>query len=131
MILQISEYYTSDSKTISDQKYVFPDEDFCLYKKFPHEHLVFPYFSNCYNSCLFNWLIQYRDRFQLDSYFLCVPTPTDCNTSIMLSLCDHISFNDTFENQNILQGLEYYFDNPMFVRQLTQYILLVICIWQL
>ena len=47
--------------------YEFPDEDLCLFEKFPHEYAVLPvfyptYMSKC--SCLFIFLIQYSYKFR-------------------------------------------------------------------
>lgn len=41
--------------------YIFPDEDICLFKYFPHKHLVFPIIHTKVNikcSCTLIWLIQ-------------------------------------------------------------------------
>jgi hypothetical protein len=45
-----------------DQQYKFPDEDFCVYEKFPFEKLIFILFdklepSEC--TCTLSWLLQY------------------------------------------------------------------------
>ena len=48
--------------SLMNQIYEYPDEDFCLFEKFPHDNLVIPFFSpgkqiKC--SCTVLWLIQY------------------------------------------------------------------------
>jgi hypothetical protein len=128
MILKLNEYNFYNDKTSPTQEYVYPDEDFCLFRDFPHKHLVFPYFYKCYNTCLFNWLIQYRDMFQLDSDFKCNPFEINCNFSNLIMLCDTKDFYYTNENQYYIEEDEYQFVNPQYAREYTQYILLVVFI---
>jgi hypothetical protein len=53
--------YTKQA-TSFDQIYEYPEEDFCLFKDFPHDHLVYPIIIpgqkiNC--SCTIIWLLKY------------------------------------------------------------------------
>ena len=60
-IYQNSKSYNT-SKKLFGNAYMYPDEDFCLFKHFPHEHLVYtPIMSGdrlqC--TCTLIWIIQY------------------------------------------------------------------------
>jgi hypothetical protein len=125
MILKFSEY-TFFNRQTPIQEYNFPDQDVCLFKDFPHKNLVFPYFFNCYNTCLFNWLIQHRKMFKLDSDFLCDSTRIDCDYENVFALCDSKDFSYTTDGN--FEENAYYFDNPEYAKQLIQYILIVIFI---
>jgi len=48
-------------KSMQSTLYVFPDEDFCIYKDFPFDQLVILqfYHSDEHETCTFMWLIQY------------------------------------------------------------------------
>ena len=49
--------------SIINEIYEYPDEDFCLFQHFPHDHLVYPMLvpgKKIKCSCTVLWLIQYR-----------------------------------------------------------------------
>ena len=53
---------TNGSKYSFQNSYLYPDADFCLFKHFPHEHLVYPVFfsgDRIQCTCTIMWLIQY------------------------------------------------------------------------
>ena len=50
------------NKSVITQVYTYPDEDFCLFEHFPHDHLVVPIIlpgKKIECSCTLLWLIQY------------------------------------------------------------------------
>ena len=60
LIEQYDKHLYSNVLTINAYKY--PDEDFCLFKYFPHNHLVFPIISSTERlecTCTLIWLIQH------------------------------------------------------------------------
>ena len=57
----------------SREKEVFPDEDFCIYSKFPFEQMIFIFFheflhTGMQTSCTYAWLSQYYPAFQENFY---------------------------------------------------------------
>ena len=53
-------------ESMLDSVYEFPDEDFCLFQHFPHNHLVYPSIISANKlecSCTIIWLIQYSDYY--------------------------------------------------------------------
>ena len=71
--------FRHDALSSFNQVYKYPDEDFCLFYRFPHEKLVYPLLDpgksvNC--SCTILWLLQFTSKFYslpgTDSYW-----PTD------------------------------------------------------
>ena len=59
------------SFTAFSKSYKYPDEDFCLFKEFPHENLVYPFLLSgalpeC--TCTIFWLIQNSDLYFKDEY---------------------------------------------------------------
>jgi len=84
-----------------NQTYVFPDEDFCIFKNFPHSKLVVPKIStkpdlDC--SCTLLWLIQYKSLYQEDldtpSVVKCLNDPSfdqlvnSCNFELRIKSCN-------------------------------------------
>jgi len=51
--------------------YIFPDEDFCLFNKFPHEHYVIPVTRTCSETCTFQWIVKYKHSYE--------PMEQECN----------------------------------------------------
>jgi hypothetical protein len=48
--------------TTFNKAYTYPDEDFCIFKEFPHDHLVYPIIISSIRlecTCSIIWLIQY------------------------------------------------------------------------
>jgi hypothetical protein len=71
-------------------KPTFPEEDFCLYKDFPHENYVLLISSECRLTCTFMWLIQYFEFFQaslIPTCYISIANATSCDFSAMLDLC--------------------------------------------
>jgi len=65
--------------------YLYPDEDLCLFRYFPHENYVFPYLIECSDSCTYLWLVQYVANFE-SSVLKCNVTKA-CNFSDLFSKC--------------------------------------------
>ena len=59
------------------QKASFPDEDFCLYKDFPHENYVLLIVYECSETCTFIWLIQYFKFFKSNLIPFCYENITN------------------------------------------------------
>ena len=68
--------FRHDTLSSFNQVYKYPDEDFCLFYRFPHEKLVYPLLDpgksvNC--SCTILWLLQFTAKFYnvpgTDSYW--------------------------------------------------------------
>jgi len=86
MILQLNEVYfhlLHINGFVDEYKY--PDEDFCLFRQFPHENYVFPLTKFCYSSCTFAWLYQYHNYFKLDWMPIC--QVKECNFTELFSKC--------------------------------------------
>jgi len=72
------------------QKAVFPDEDFCFFKNFPHENYVLLITFQCSKTCTFLWLIQYYTFFKqglIPSCYENILNNLSCDFSAMLNLC--------------------------------------------
>ena len=47
--------------------YTYPEEDFCLFKDFPHTQLVFPIIDSLHIhvcTCTLSWIVKYADMYQ-------------------------------------------------------------------
>jgi hypothetical protein len=104
-----------DRKTVFNRVYLFPDEDFCLFKDFPHYNLVYPIFSSSLKiecTCTVLWLIQFSKYYlntnysdykisfyNLNSIFFDLPFKArDCVDS--LKRVGQCEFNKRLENCN-------------------------------
>ena len=97
------EIYQSSNKNNSSKKsfgsaYMYPDEDFCLFKHFPHEHLVYtPIMSGdrlqC--TCTLIWLIQYINFYDATRFH-------NENSDYFITLY----YQQDFENHSILVCLQ-------------------------
>lgn len=97
--------------TLNDlqQDYIYPDDDLCLFKDFPHNKSVYPIIktkSNLACSCTLIWLIQKRNVFSnTSSTANCFLNPqfdrlfSECNFELKLSKCSNKKC--TFENSLI------------------------------
>ena len=102
--------------------YGFPDKDFCLFKDFPHDQLVFPIINTASNlecTCSLLWLIQYspyynnQSEIQTQSVKNCLTDPNleqmiqDCNFLDRITECNKCSFNvnNSYLDCNDVQNL--------------------------
>jgi hypothetical protein len=87
-------------------EYTFPNEDFCLFIDFPHMNFVLPVIEKCFNTCTFQWLVQYHSFLMLDYYKKCeLENLNICNYSLMTEAClsKNVSYNES--------QLDFYFLN--------------------
>lgn len=91
---QIENFRASQTELLLGDRrleYDYPEDDFCLFRKFPHQKLVYPALStkpflSC--SCTVIWLIQYnkyyfnRNRLNTQSVINCTSNETFLNQSI-------------------------------------------------
>jgi len=76
--------------------YLFPNEDFCIFKNFPHSKLVVPIINTKENldcTCTLLYLLQYKSLYEEDSFnILETPSVTKClndpNFTQLISECD-------------------------------------------
>jgi hypothetical protein len=95
------------------EEYKFPNEDFCLFLHFPHHNAVFPYFNKCYNTCTFQWLVQYIPYFTRLVYVPCsFNSSNNCDFDQMLLTCyktrDYMNTLSEISKNNI--DLYYFYD---------------------
>jgi hypothetical protein len=85
-------------------EYTYPNEDFCLFIDFPHKNFVFPIIEKCFNTCTFQWLVQYHYFLEFDYYTKCnlENSTLACNYSLMAEACF-----DNYENI-IAKKIDYY-----------------------
>jgi hypothetical protein len=72
------------------EAYNYPDEDFCLFKDFPHNQSVFPILGDCFSTCTYVWLIQYYLLYpKSESLFNCEYNIRNltCDFEVMLKNC--------------------------------------------
>jgi hypothetical protein len=89
---------------LNDEKsgYDYPDEDFCLFKYFPHSKLVFPIVKsnielNC--TCTIAWLIQYWRFSFKDIKTSCLSNCFSSNFSLLVEQCNFdYRISQCFEN---------------------------------
>ena len=66
------------------EKYEFPDQDFCLFRNFPHQKLVFPIINSKPNldcNCTLLYLIQNKNLAVNGSQMLSTPSTKNCISS--------------------------------------------------
>ena len=72
ILLEIVEKESNLKSGLSFTKaYTFPDEDFCLFRYFPHNRLVYPFIVSGVNiecTCTIIWLIQYSHLYYTADY---------------------------------------------------------------
>lgn len=89
------------------KSYKYPEEDFCLFRSFPHNKLVFPVVKTLDNlecTCTLIWLIQNRDLYpdiplilNTSSVSNCLNSPmftqmiSNCNFESKLAICNGIT----------------------------------------
>ena len=84
--------YLTDLK----QGYLYPEEDFCLFKNFPHSKLVVPKINtkpDLQCTCTLLWLIQYKSLYQEGALnFLDTPSVSKClndpNFEVLVNNCN-------------------------------------------
>ena len=94
--------------------YSYPDEDFCVFKNFPHEKLVYPSIKLVENeyqcSCTLFWLIQYSKFYmtenspQYESYLY--SNKPDINISLASSCLKNVDLKSEIEKCNFKERLE-------------------------
>jgi hypothetical protein len=71
----------------SQNVYYFPDNDFCLFKYFPHQRRVLFSFNICIQTCTFLWLVQNTDSLSKCADF----SRLNCNFTKLLNKCEDMS----------------------------------------
>jgi hypothetical protein len=121
-----------ENEIIDSQLYKFPDEDFCLFKDFPHENYVYPNIYDCfYNSCTYNWLHQYRGYFNdlINGHYLnCKFIPNNrCDYQIMKNKCHKkIPNNDTIKPVINSEFDYYYFYNRNYLIERYDFLIAIV-----
>jgi hypothetical protein len=76
--------------------YNFPDEDFCLFNNFPHEHYVIPLSTICSDTCTFQWMIKYKYLYEPFEE-ICSFTKV-CDFDLLNSLCINNFKSNTYQS---------------------------------
>ena len=124
--------HTDDEIDLFKKVYSYPDEDFCLFKDFPHQHLVMPVIVSATKiacTCTIAWLIQYAEDFKkYDAktyeyvYTLNNISETVCPQDIKCNFTERLA--KCFQNQTQYQRKLGFFEetNFFFNLKLLQYI---------
>jgi hypothetical protein len=112
-------------RNIKIERYTYPNEDFCLFKYFPHENYVYPKIEGCFSTCTYYWLTKNYKLYKIPDFNCKYSKPTDCDFDFLLALCDTKTWD-----YNILDTSDtndyYYLYDEMYKMKQYDYMLSVI-----